>query len=221
MTLTLAEITPALLVPFALEDIGFLPKNNFEQNGQTVCLALPFADKRCYEDRLNAICPGEWTNEITMLVAGSKIIASCKLTICGISHSDVGEAALSSENAATEAYAQAFKRACSQFGLGRYLYELDKAYLPYDKAKKRIDLDAPGLKAEARKLYIKAGLIQPTPRSNTKPASTEQAPLTESAPASTEQIAEIRKICKAAGKRIAKPRNAVEAAALIAELQAS
>src|SRR5258708_845149 len=114
--MTLTEIMPALAAPFAIADVDFLPKPKYlvERDGKTLCKSLSFADKRVYEDRLNEVCPGEWTSQAVMIVAGSKIICVSTVVICGVAHTDTGEADLSSENAATEALAQAFKRACSQ-----------------------------------------------------------------------------------------------------------
>ena len=52
-----------------------------------------------------------------------KVLVTCELTIFGLgSHSATGEEWADNDNAGTAAEAQAFKRACSCFGLGRYLY---------------------------------------------------------------------------------------------------
>jgi hypothetical protein len=166
----LSEITAQLEEPFALEDIDFLPKGAFEKNGNTFCMGLPFADKRVYEDRLNVVCPDEWATQASVTVAADRIVTVVTVTICGIPHTDVGEAFLvksngkREENPATESYAQGFKRACSQARIGRFLYALGKVYLPFDKQDNKILLDANALRAEARKLYVKAGLIESTPR---------------------------------------------------------
>jgi len=51
------------------------------------------------------------------------VLVTCELTIFGLgSHSATGEEWADNDNAGTAAEAQAFKRACSCFGLGRYLY---------------------------------------------------------------------------------------------------
>jgi len=51
-----------------------------------------------------------------------KVLVTCELTIFGMgSHSATGEEWADDDNAGTSAEAQAFKRACSCFGLGRYL----------------------------------------------------------------------------------------------------
>jgi hypothetical protein len=58
------------------------------------------------------------------------------LTIDGLgSHSGLGEEWADNENAGTSAEAQAFKRACSCFGLGRYLYDLGGSWVDLDDRK--------------------------------------------------------------------------------------
>jgi hypothetical protein len=56
------------------------------------------------------------------------------VTIHGLgSHTGVGEEWADDQNAATRAEAQAFKRACACFGLGRYLYDLDTVWVDLDQ----------------------------------------------------------------------------------------
>ncbi len=110
---------------------------------------------------------------MTPLVAGNKLVIPVTLVICEIAHTDVGEAFLTSlsrkgepreeENAATEAYSQAFRRACAQVGLGRYLYDLPKAWVPYDPQKRAIALAEEELRLLAERLYRKAGLLPASP----------------------------------------------------------
>ncbi len=157
---TLSEIAAQLSEPFALDDIDFLPKKTIEKEGKTLCMALPYADPRAYEDRLNALCPGEWSTPTpTAIVVGTKLVCFITVVICGVPHSDVGEAG-PGENQGTEAWAQAFKRACSQAGLGRYLYNLEKEWVPFNTQRKMIDLDKAGKAAIVKKMYQKAGIMK-------------------------------------------------------------
>jgi len=56
----------------------------------------------------------------------AKIVVTSKVTIYGLgTHTGLGEEWAENDNAGTAAEAQAFKRACSCFGLGRYLYDLE------------------------------------------------------------------------------------------------
>jgi len=98
---------------------------------------LPFADPRAYTDRLNDLfTPSGWTREYTIStvpslcrmergksIVTSKVLVATAVTINRLgSHTGTGEEWADRENAITAADAQAFKRACSCFGLGRYLY---------------------------------------------------------------------------------------------------
>jgi len=48
-----------------------------------------------------------------------------QLHLYAVQHAGLGEEWEENDNAGTAAEAQAFKRACSCFGLGRYLYDLE------------------------------------------------------------------------------------------------
>lgn len=166
---TLTDITAQLAAPFALDEIGFLPKGKIEREGKTLCMALPYADPRVYEDRLNALAPGEWSTPAPIaLVAGNKLICYVTVIVYGVAHTDVGEATNNEENTGTEAWAQAFKRACSQFGLGRYLYDLEKEWVPFNVQRKQIELSANEKRALVRKMYQKVGLATSEPATNGK-----------------------------------------------------
>lgn len=103
---------------------------------KTKAIALAYADPRAYEDRLNALVPGEWQVEFTPW--GERRII-CHLTILGVTRSSTGESGDSNPDiAGTSAEAQAFKRACTKFGLGRYLYALPTQWVDYDANTKQL-----------------------------------------------------------------------------------
>ena len=117
---------------------------------------IPYADQRAYTDRLNELfTPAGWTRKYTVHTSATfersrdnkvaaKVFVTCELTIHGIgSHSATGEEWTDNDNAGTSAEAQAFKRACSCFGLGRYLYNFNAAW---------VELDEHGHPAEAPQL---------------------------------------------------------------------
>ena len=96
--------------------------------------ALPYAEPRVYEDRLNSVCPGLWS--VSFRPWGeSRII--CDLSIGELTRSSTGE---ENEGFApgTAAEAQAFKRACVKFGLGRYLYDVPIVWVPYDEKARKL-----------------------------------------------------------------------------------
>ncbi len=105
---------------------------------------LPFADPRAYTDRLNELfTPAGWTREYTIstvpsltrvdrgkVIVTSKVLVATAVTITRLgSHTGTGEEWADKENAVTAADAQAFKRACSCFGLGRYLYRFEESWV--------------------------------------------------------------------------------------------
>lgn len=152
MTTTLAEIAPALAAAFELAQIELKPGATAQD--KTRCLAMPYADLRTYEARLDEAAGIDgWSSTYQMTARG----VVCALTICGVTKSGIGDypADPADENAATSAQAQAFKRACSAFGIGRYLYALPGIWCAYDKDRRQIA----NPERVAWELYRKAGLL--------------------------------------------------------------
>jgi hypothetical protein len=109
---------------------------------------IAFADPRAYTDRLNQLfTPSGWTRTYEVSTVSSltrmkkdkllrtgKVLVTCTLTITGLGcHAGSGEDWADEENAMTAAEAQAFKRACSCFGLGRYLYNFTEVWVPLNE----------------------------------------------------------------------------------------
>jgi len=224
--MNLQEIMPALAAPFLPTAIGFKPKpkNHFKRDGKTMCLALPFADTRVYEDRLNQVCPGEWSSQAQIIVADDKLVCVVTLTVCGVPHTDVGEAKLSNENAATSAKAQAFKRACSQVGLGRFLYAFPKQYLPWEGTEQRghFAVTAKERFDQVKEMYRQAGLLSSVPTRSRQEPNRQQPPAPAGdSPATAEQIATIRQLAVKAHRYVRLPRTFADAEKLLAEFRAA
>ncbi len=135
-----------LEVPFPPDQVQWRVTNTAKdkKRGQIV----PYADPRAYADRLNALFTAQgWTRKyqietmsnITRMkkgesISSGKILVTCTVTIIGLwSHSGTGEEWADDENGMTSADAQAFKRACSCFGLGRYFYEFQGSWVDLDQ----------------------------------------------------------------------------------------
>ena len=144
--LDVKEILRELEVPFSPDQVQWrvTVTANDRRRGQIV----PYADPRAYTDRLNALfTPQGWTREykvetmsnITRVKKGEsllsgKVLVTCTVTIFGIgSHSGTGEEWADDDNGMTSADAQAFKRACSCFGLGRYFYDIPPIWVDLDQ----------------------------------------------------------------------------------------
>ena len=81
-------------------------------------------------------------------ILSGKVLITCTVTILGIgSHSGTGEEWADDDNGMTSADAQAFKRACSCFGLGRYFYDFNAIWVDLDQ--NRQPVRAPALFAWA------------------------------------------------------------------------
>ena len=145
-TLDVKNVLAELEIPFAPEQIQWRVTNssNDKRRGQ-VCA---YADPRAYTDRLNALfTPQGWTREYKIETMGNitrvkkgesiitgKVLVTCTVTIIGLwAHSGTGEDWADDENGMTSADAQAFKRACSCFGLGRYLYDFHAPWVDLDQ----------------------------------------------------------------------------------------
>jgi len=170
-TLT-AEIIAALAAPFPIADIEVKP-GAVRQDG-TSALALAYADWRSYAERLDrSIGPSGWSIKLTPW-GDSRIIAS--LTILGITKDASGEGEPQDDNCGTIAEAQAKKRACSEFGLGRYLYGLPRVWGKGQGDRKSFRFDDP--QGIVYQMYQQAGLL---PRS-APPAAPAAAPVANGQP---------------------------------------
>jgi len=135
-----------------------------------------------YQNRLDEICSLAWS--VTYTPWGERVI--CHLTINGITRSSTGEAdsnAEKSEIAGTAAEAQAFKRACSMFGLGRYLYALPAPWVDYDAQTRQFTAQA--------KARLEGVLVQHYQRTTAHQPTAEDAPPPAEDEAANEQLAQV------------------------------
>ena len=115
---------------------------------------IAYADPRAYTDRLNQLLtPTGWTRSYQVstvssvtrmkrdkLIQTGKVLVTCTLTITGLGcHSGSGEEWADEQNAMTTAEAQAFKRAASCYGLGRYLYNFTEMWVPLNEYRQPVE----------------------------------------------------------------------------------
>ena len=143
------HLIAALEVPFDPSQIDWRVTNTSKNGSHPRGQVVPYADQRAYTDRLNLlVTPAGWTRKYVIHTSANfertkdqkivaKVLVTCELTIFGLgSHSATGEEWADNDNAGTSAEAQAFKRACSCFGLGRYLYCFSGAWVDLDERKR-------------------------------------------------------------------------------------
>lgn len=145
-TAKMRKAVAELEVPFDPQLIEWRVMKIERTAGQRRGLLMPYADQRAYTDRLNALfTPAGWTRSYTVHTSANfersrdgkmvaKIFVTCELKVLGLgTHAATGEEWTDDENAGTSAEAQAFKRACSCFGLGRYLYSFGGVWVELDQ----------------------------------------------------------------------------------------
>ena len=215
------EIRIQLLDPFDPAEIKWRvtatsnqqSKNGPVKRGQLVA----YADQRAYTDRLNEIF-GEWgwTRTYNVQVAQNferalnkggngqkqsvicaKVVVVSTVSVSSLgSHTGIGEEWADDENSATRAEAQAFKRACACFGLGRYLYDLDKVWEDLDQCNRPVrspNLPDWAIPAHARRQ------TQPQPRPHSPvPAQPRQGLVQQ------ETLATVKQLCETVGFGLSK-----------------
>jgi hypothetical protein len=92
-----------------------------------------YVDHQTIRDRLNEICPGEWSDEYRgPIISGDYVVMFCKLTICGVTHEGVADDKTfpdMNENGQAKiigspvvnATRHAFRDAAEKFGICAYL----------------------------------------------------------------------------------------------------
>jgi hypothetical protein len=172
-----------LIEPFEPSEIKWRVTHTTQDRRRGAVIA--FADPRAYTDRLNQIfSPTGWTRAYDVstvnavsrtkgdkVIQTGKVLVTCALTIHGVGcHTGSGEEWADEQNAMTSAEAQAFKRACTCFGLGRYLYNFAEMWVPLNEYRQPINL--PPLPQWA---LPKASAIEG--KSGTRPPAVQRGPV--------------------------------------------
>jgi hypothetical protein len=140
---TTEEIKNLLELPFRAAEITWRVLGDGEKTDGEARI-IPYAYREAYMRRLDILFgPGGWTQSFSMMTVSNiqrskkvnkayamittgKILVTSTITIEGFgTRSSTGEGWADDENGTTRAQAQAFRRACAEFGLGRYLRELE------------------------------------------------------------------------------------------------
>lgn len=142
-----ADVLALLKEPFASKEVRWVVARASADGRRG--LVRPYADPRAYTDRLDQLfTAGGWTRQyrvttvspVTRIKGGNaiqsgKLLVTCNIDIPGLGrNSGSGEAWADEENAMTRAEAQAFKRACSCFGMGRYFYSFPEIWIDLDES---------------------------------------------------------------------------------------
>ena len=140
---TTDEIKTLLELPFRAAEITWRVLGDGEKT-EGEARIIPYAYRAAYTRRLDILFgPGGWTQSFSMttvsniqrskkinkayaMITTGKILVTSTITLEGFgTRSSTGEGWADDENGTTRAQAQAFRRACAELGLGRYLRELE------------------------------------------------------------------------------------------------
>ena len=159
------QIMTALKVPFARNLIKF--RAGATTKDKKKALALAYVESKHYRKRLDELLGLNWSMD---LKAWGEHKVICALTICGVTRSSSGEASKDEGfGIAPTAEAQAFKRACTAFGLGAELYDYPSVWVEYDSQKKRL------VWGKTPKPYISTTTIASTPIIEVQQVQSEQS----------------------------------------------
>jgi hypothetical protein len=143
MALSWNELSTRLAEPFPAATISW--RAGSVSRDKKRAQALPYAEPRVYEDRLNEVLGPDWScrfitwGEQRLICELSVRVQDEAGSVIEITRTSTGEFDSGDRIAqGTAAEAQAFKRACSKFGLGRYLYDLPISWVGYDEASRRL-----------------------------------------------------------------------------------
>jgi hypothetical protein len=147
----------ALAAPFAPESVSWRVQGQAKP-GQRVQV-LAYLDARDIQDRLDdAVGAGNWSFDWQPVITNEKglLVAKGTLTIHGVSKSDVGDASTFEGTKGT--ISDVLKRCAVQWGVGRYLYHVEKVWIrlndrgeigPREEDQLRAVLEGKPLPAEA------------------------------------------------------------------------
>ena len=171
MALSWDELSMLLAEPFPASVVSW--RAGSVSRDKKRAQALAYAEPRAYEDRLNEVLGPDWScrfitwGEQRLLCELSVTVQDGAGGVREITRTSTGEFDSGDRVAqGTAAEAQAFKRACSKFGLGRYLYDLPTFWVGYDETSRRLT-ETPSLPKQSTPAPVRA---EPKPSVNEREA---------------------------------------------------
>lgn len=173
------SLLEALQRPFSHLDVQLRAGTPREKDGQWFCQAIPSVPRWVYEERLHQVAPGAWSSLCpSLVVAEDHLTLAVQVKIGAIIHSAYGEMRIPRLAvpdtlgeivvSAPDAYSVAFIDACQRFGVGRYLSQLSRRWVPYDAERQGLKQTREEQRALVEKLYQEAGLPLNLPATEVK-----------------------------------------------------
>jgi hypothetical protein len=200
----LSDVVPHLAAPFPIAQVEIKPGSVSRDGGSA--LALAYCDWRLYAERLDTVVgPEHWSIELVPW-GPTRVIA--RLTILGVTKDSSGEGDADDSNCGTIAEAQAKKRACAEFGLGRYFYHLPRLWGRGEGDRKSFRFADGEERRLVHEMYSRAGLTATAaPRREAHPTDADAAmppPVTTAEEART-RLAEIHSRSAATSPAVTTP----------------
>ncbi len=130
----LSDVQTRLQAPFPATTVQWKPGVITKDRSRALMLA--HIDARNVHDRLDAICPDEWSFEVEVIPGTRQPTVKGRLTVLGVTREDIGEAPEGDLGTLKAAASDALKRCAVLFGIGRYLYALPKQWVDWNDAKR-------------------------------------------------------------------------------------
>ncbi|MBI0446859.1 Rad52/Rad22 family DNA repair protein [Deinococcus sp. DB0503] len=130
----LSQVQRRLQAPFPSHLIGWKPQAFTKDRSRALLVA--YVDARAVQDRLDAVCPDDWSFEIVVVPGTQTPTVKGRLTVLGVTREDIGEAGEGEAGTLKAASSDALKRCAVQFGIGRYLYDLPKTWVDWQGARR-------------------------------------------------------------------------------------
>ncbi|MVN86872.1 single-stranded DNA-binding protein [Deinococcus sp. HMF7620] len=131
----LSDVQKRLQMPFPAHLINWKPGAVSKDRKRALMMA--HIDARAVQDRLDGICPDEWSFAVDVVPGARLPTVRGRLTVLGVTREDIGEAPEVALGTLKAAASDALKRCAVHFGIGRYLYDLPKIWTDWDDAKRQ------------------------------------------------------------------------------------
>jgi hypothetical protein len=166
----LRAIAAALAAPFEASEVKW--RAGPVSADKSSAKPLAYIDARCVMDRLDSVLGMTgWKDEYEVLPDGTAV---CRLSLRlggeWLTKMDVGPPSQqpAEGDKRKAAFSNALRRAAVKFGIGRYLYRVDAAWVPYDAQKNRL-VQTPALPPFALPAKKAAQPVAPKPASGKLP----------------------------------------------------
>jgi hypothetical protein len=131
---SMEEITERLQAPFPLTDIEWRVSRSGISNGKSWAMVLAYVTNRAIQNRLDEVFgPAGWKNDYRDFMQGILCTITCNINGEWISKADGAEP--TQFESLKGGLSGAMKRAAVQWGIGRYLYNLEEVFVEVNQNK--------------------------------------------------------------------------------------